>query len=70
MVSAGYASVYMQARHEKICAKNTTKRRPVFESSKQRILGTDIQKYIESLPPSKRGRPSTSEQVHSYNYLL
>ena len=27
------------------------------------MLGTDIQKYRDSLPPSKRGRPSTSEKV-------
>lgn len=53
-----------QARHAKICAKNTAKKRPVFDSQKHRILGTDMQKYKDGLPPSKRGRPSTSEKVH------
>lgn len=51
------------ARHTKICAKNTAKKRPVFDSQKHRALGTDIQKYRDAIPPSKRGRPSTSERV-------
>ena len=31
--------------------------------SKQRARGTQLQTYLENLPPSKLGRPSTSERV-------
>ena len=62
--------VYTQARHAKVCVKNTAKKRPVFDSQKHRILGTDMQKYRDSLPPSKRGRPSTSEKVSAMLKLM
>ena len=31
--------------------------------SKQRARGTQLQTFLENLPPSKLGRPSTSEKV-------
>ena len=34
--------LYLQAKHQGVCAKNAAKKRKVFDSSKQRAVGTDL----------------------------
>lgn len=36
------------AKHEKVCAKTANSKRKVFDTSKQRSLGTDYEKYVLS----------------------
>ncbi|CAB3367389.1 Hypothetical predicted protein [Cloeon dipterum] len=45
-------------RHVAVCAKNTASRRGKFDSSKQRILGTELEQYLP--PPVKQRQRSRS----------
>ena len=57
----------MQSRHERVCAKNQqiTKKRPVFDTAKKRMEGTDLQAFHASRPHLKTRKPSTAEIVSS-----
>ena len=54
-----------QSRHERVCAKNQKmgKKRPVFDTSKKRMEGTDLQSFLASRPHLKSNKPSTAEIV-------
>ena len=55
----------LQARHERVCAKNqqTRNKRPVFDTSKKRMEGTDLQAFFARRPDLKTKKPSTAEIV-------
>ena len=52
-----------QARHERVCTQQVSKKRPVFNTSKKRIEGTEMQAFFASRPYLKTKKPSTAEMV-------
>lgn len=58
-------SILSQSRHERVCAKNQqmSKKRPVFDTSKKRMEGTDLESFLASRPYLKSKKPSTAELV-------
>nr|CAD7196946.1 unnamed protein product [Timema douglasi] len=53
------------AKHAKICEKNVTKRRKTFDSSKQRIQGTDLAEFLPILHAVKKADKSPVKKTQS-----
>nr|CAD7394040.1 unnamed protein product [Timema cristinae] len=53
------------AKHAKICEKNATKRRKTFDSSKQRIQGTDLAEFLPILHAVKKTDKSPVKKTQS-----
>ena len=66
-----YALCYVQTRHERVCSKNQklANKRPVFNTSKKRIEGTDLQSFLASRPYLNTKKPSTAEIVSELTAL-
>ncbi|XP_077538935.1 uncharacterized protein LOC144151691 isoform X4 [Haemaphysalis longicornis] len=52
-------------RHEQICQKAKAKQRKVFDSSKQRIEGTEIKNVPKQKPPTPKRSPSGGKQPYT-----
>lgn len=55
------------AKHEKVCAKNKNSKRKVFDTSKHRTAGTEVEKFVESgkhLEEPKKTRVSCIPVCH------
>lgn len=67
--SSSCVPYHAQARHERVCAKNQqqSKKRPVFDTAKKRMAGTDLESFLASRPYLKSKKPSTAELVSSMN---
>lgn len=46
------------AKHVKVCEKSLVKKRKKFDSSKQRIQGTDLAEFLPVLPFTKKPEKS------------
>ena len=57
--------VVVQVRHERVCSKNQklVNKRPVFDISRKRKEGTDLQSFLASHPYLQDKKPSTAELV-------
>ena len=61
----------VQTRHERVCSKSQklAHKRPVFDASKKRIEGTDLQSFLASRPYLNTKKPSTAEIVSELSAL-
>ena len=71
--------VFFQMRHKPICAKSSSKKRKVFDTTKQRIEGTEIKSVPKARANTQKVRASvqnnhnsstTSGKVRCLGYVL
>lgn len=62
VVVFGPAFPFQQEKHAKICQKTATKRRKVFDSSRQRAEGTDIP-VLKPIKPKVSGQPDQVTEI-------